>query len=564
MATAAVNSYADFEQLAGGIETLFGARGATSVEEYAQMVGQSVDDVKEEFDMLMEAQTLAMENANSAYKTAGLSANDYMETVTSLAASLKQSTENEVEAAKAADQAIIDMSDNANKMGTSMEAIQNAYQGFAKQNYTMLDNLKLGYGGTKTEMERLLADATKLSGIEYDIDNLADVYEAIHVIQTELGITGTTALEASTTIQGSTLAMKAAWDNLVVGIANDNADLDTLTDQFVDSAITTLENILPVAEVALNGSVALVTQLLTTIGPQVMDLAYNIVTNLLLGITERSSDVFNSGSDLLFELIWGITDKIPDLMSMMVDAIIALALAITEPNVLANIISAGIELIVSLVTGLIDAIPKLLEAAPKLIAQLVAGLIASLPQLSSAALSIIMKLASGLLESIGILLKFPKKLYEDFVTAFDNIDWGEIGLNMLRGLWRGIENGWSWLADSVRNLASNLFGVACEALGINSPSKKFKWIGEMCIEGIDEPFEDYNPYETLQNSMEANIGGLKATYASATAGMFGKGAMTYNQTVNVNQPVATPDELARTMRTESKFGLITGEVIPVG
>ncbi|MEI3212140.1 MAG: hypothetical protein V8S42_07400 [Lachnospiraceae bacterium] len=174
-----------------------------------------MSEVSDEFDSLMQAQSLALENANNAYATAGMSANEYMETITGFAAALKQSTSSEKEAAEAGNQAVIDMSDNANKMGTSMEAIQNAYQGFAKQNYTMLDNLKLGYGGTKSEMERLLADASELSGIEDNIDSLKDVYSAIHVIQDELGITGTTAKEAATTIEGSANSMRAAWNNFL-------------------------------------------------------------------------------------------------------------------------------------------------------------------------------------------------------------------------------------------------------------------------------------------------------------------------------------------------------------
>src|SRR5574344_992703 len=212
----AIEQYAEYEQLVGGVETLF---------------KQSSDTV--------------MGYAENAYKTAGLSANEYMSTVTSFSASLLQSLNNDTaKSAEVADMAITDMSDNANKMGTDMSMIQSAYQGFAKQNYTMLDNLKLGYGGTKTEMERLLADASKLSGVEYNIDNLNDVYEAIHVVQTELGVTGTTAKEASTTIQGSVNSMKSAWTNLVTGIADDNADFDALITNFVDSIMTMADNIL--------------------------------------------------------------------------------------------------------------------------------------------------------------------------------------------------------------------------------------------------------------------------------------------------------------------------------
>ena len=198
--SAAVNSFGEYEQLVGGVETLF---------------GESADEV--------------IKNADRAFQTAGMSANDYMQTVTSFSASLLQSVGGDTaEAAKIADMALIDMSDNANKMGTSMESIQNAYQGFAKQNYTMLDNLKLGYGGTKTEMERLLADAEKLTGVKYDISNLSDVYNAIHAIQENIGITGTTAEEAGSTIQGSLSSVQAAWSNVLVGMASDGANMDTL------------------------------------------------------------------------------------------------------------------------------------------------------------------------------------------------------------------------------------------------------------------------------------------------------------------------------------------------
>jgi hypothetical protein len=210
---------AGLQQSLGGIETLFGA-GGKSIEEYATSVGKTVDEVSAEYTQLMAAQQAVFDNAENAYKTAGLSSNAYMEMVTSFSASLIASLGGDTQkAAQVADMALIDMSDNANKMGTDMQAIQDAYQGFAKQNYTMLDNLKLGYGGTKTEMERLLADAQKLTGVEYDIDNLADVYTAIHAIQEELGITGTTATEASSTVTGSFNAMKAAAQNVLGNLA---------------------------------------------------------------------------------------------------------------------------------------------------------------------------------------------------------------------------------------------------------------------------------------------------------------------------------------------------------
>lgn len=338
LGTAAVKSYADYEQLVGGIETLFGADGS-SVEEYTDKVGKSVSDVQEEYNSLMEAQTLALDNANNAYKTAGLSANEYMETVTGFAASLKQSTANEVEAAEAANQAVIDMSDNANKMGTSMESIQNAYQGFAKQNYTMLDNLKLGYGGTKEEMQRLLEDAEKLTGIKYDINNLSDVYSAIHVIQTELGITGTTAKEASTTISGSLNAMKASWSNLVTGIADDSQDFDALVDNFVESAVTVAENLLPRVETAITG-----------IG------------------------------NLIEKLLPVIVDKIPEIIN----------------DVLPDLIQSGTNMISSLVTGVQQNLPQIMSAGGEILSTFSSGIIEVLPSLASTAYDIVMTILSGI------------------------------------------------------------------------------------------------------------------------------------------------------------------------
>lgn len=251
LAKEALEGYADYEQLVGGVETLFGA-GGQSLEEYAATVGKTVDEVRDEYNGMIRAQQAVLQNADKAYKTAGMSANDYMETVTSFSAALIQSLNGNTEAAaEKANQAIVDMSDNANKMGSSMESIQNAYQGFAKQNYTMLDNLKLGYGGTKEEMARLLADAQAISGIEYDISSYADIVDAIHVIQEEMGIAGTTAKEASSTITGSVDSAKSAWANLITGIADEGANLPVLVNNFVDSVITAAGNIVPRLQIIL-------------------------------------------------------------------------------------------------------------------------------------------------------------------------------------------------------------------------------------------------------------------------------------------------------------------------
>ena len=304
LGTAAISGFADYEQLVGGVETLFGASGQ-SLAEYADSVGKTVDEAVFEYAKLMEAQNTTLANANEAYKTAGMSANEYMETVTSFSAALISSLGGDTQAAaEKADQAIVDMSDNANKMGSSMESIQNAYQGFAKQNYTMLDNLKLGYGGTKEEMQRLLDDAEAISGIEYDISSYADVVDAIHVIQEEMGIAGTTAKEASTTISGSVSSMKASWKNLLVGVADGSQNLDTLIDNFVGSVETVAENVLPVAEQALLGIGDLVEELLPVIVDRIPEIINNVLPQLL-----------DSGMNMITTLLNGIQENLPEIVA---------------------------------------------------------------------------------------------------------------------------------------------------------------------------------------------------------------------------------------------------------
>lgn len=283
MTKQSIEAYSEYEQLVGGVETLFGEH-ARAVQTYA----------------------------NNAYKTAGLSANEYMETVTGFSASLLQSLENDTaQTARVADMAITDMSDNANKMGTSMSSLQSAYQGFAKQQYNMLDNLKLGYGGTKSEMQRLLSDASKLAGVKYDINNLSDVYQAIHVIQEELGITGTTAKEASETISGSAAAMKSAWQNLLVGIADDNADFDALVDRFVDSARTAGENFLPRVETILRG----IGKLAKKIAPQLARELPKITAEIL-------PDLISSAGELIGGLATAFAENAPAIVGALADALI--------------------------------------------------------------------------------------------------------------------------------------------------------------------------------------------------------------------------------------------------
>ena len=294
LVTASVKGYAEYEQLVGGVDTLF-----------------------------KESSQKLQEYANEAYKTAGLSANEYMNTVTSFSASLLQSLSGDTaKAADYANEALIDMSDNANKMGTSMESIQWAYQGFAKQNYTMLDNLKLGYGGTKEEMQRLLKDAQKLTGVKYDISNFADVTKAIHAIQTELGITGTTAKEASTTIEGSLKSVKSAWQNLLVGMANSDADFEKLIQNLVDTVVTAGKNLLPVIEQALNGVVQLINELfpviaekipeaITQILPKLVQAGANILQSLFNSIQQNIQIIAQSATQVLTTFVTFLIQNLP-------------------------------------------------------------------------------------------------------------------------------------------------------------------------------------------------------------------------------------------------------------
>lgn len=320
-----VGAFADYEQLTGGVETLFGA-GGRSVEEYAQSVGKSVSDIQGKYDSLMSAQNAVLENANKAYMTAGMSANEYMDTVTGFSASLISSLGGDTnKAADYANSALVDMSDNANKMGTDMESIKNAYQGFAKQNYTMLDNLKLGYGGTQEEMKRLLSDAEKLTGQRYDISSFADITQAIHAIQTQMDITGTTAKEASTTISGSWGSLKAAFQNVLVGLTTGGDMFDQSLDALINTAVTFGQNIIPAIKGALSGVGYLIEGLAPVIGetipPLINDLAptlansaVSLISSLVNGLTQNATQFSECLSNMIIVAVAGISTVVPQLL----------------------------------------------------------------------------------------------------------------------------------------------------------------------------------------------------------------------------------------------------------
>lgn len=467
MGKSAVSAYADYEQLVGGVETLFKDSAKTVIE-----------------------------NASKAYTTAGMSANEYMSTVTSFSASLLQSLGNDtVKASEKADMAITDMSDNANKMGTSMEMIQNAYQGFAKQNYTMLDNLKLGYGGTKEEMQRLLADAEKISGIKYDISSYADIVDAIHVVQNEMGITGTTAKEASSTISGSLSSMKGAWQNLLTGMGDDTQDFGALVDQFVSSVDTVGANLLPRIEIVLGGVVKLVQGL----APKIIEKIPELVSQLLPSIITASVSLIQAIVAIIPDLVNAIVAQIPAFVQGLVQIVTALVQALptiipalieaftstgTEmlgglttglrekiPEFLSNalpmlvdftaelsnniglLVDAGLDLIVGLCEGIIDSLPVLIANIPQIVINICSIINDNAPKLIVSAIHLIGQLILGIIQAIPTLIANVPKIIEAIVSVITAFNWLNLGKNVVNGI-----------TDGIKNLPKNLKGFAQNAV----------------------------------------------------------------------------------------------------
>lgn len=402
----AVEGYGEYEQLVGGVETLFDT-SAKKVQDYA----------------------------NSAYKTAGLSANQYMETVTSFSASLLQSMGNDTDAAaEKANLAITDMSDNANKMGTDMQSIQNAYQGFAKQNYTMLDNLKLGYGGTKEEMQRLIDDANALNAAQgnytnYTIESYADIVDAIHTVQTEMGITGTTAKEASTTVDGSINSMKSAWANFVVGLGNDNADIADLSAQLIESVGTVAENVLPVIE--------------------------TVLTNIADTVKEQ-------GPEMITKFVAYAIDKLPEVIALGLQMVLALVKGLAQN--LPQLVQGALNMIDTIAGVLHDALPDIIEVGKNIVKGLWEGIKAMASWLKDKVTDFMGGIVDGVKSVLGI--HSPSKVFAG------------IGENMALGLGQGFDRTMQSVGaniqdaiptptvDTVYNAAAGLVnGLAAQSTG---------------------------------------------------------------------------------------------------
>lgn len=466
----AINSYADYEQLVGGVETLY-KTSADKVQQYAA----------------------------DAYKTAGLSANEYMNTATTFAAALVSSLGGDTEqAAELANTAIGDMSDNANKMGTDMESIQNSYNGFSKQNYTMLDNLKLGYGGTKQEMQRLLDDANKLNAAQgnytkYSIDSYADVVSAIHDVQNAMGITGTTSKEASTTIQGSVNATKSAWSNLVTGIADDNANFGQLISNFVDSATTAASNILPRIEVALNGAAKLIESLvppimaelpslIETVLPQLAKSAVNIVQTLVTGISANAAQLIDSAIQIITVLGNGIYQMLP------------------------TVAQSALQIVLTLVSKLNENLPQMLDTAGQMLIAFVEGVSEHLPDIMLAAASIVETLLTYFIEHLPDIVEGAMQM----------------GDAVIDGIIDGISAAWDSLVSWFNGLWDNLFGNRSVNVDVNSSGTDGSHAGGL----------DYVPY----NNYVANLhrGEMVLTSAEATEYRKGNANAAGGMTVNID------------------------------
>ena len=412
-------------------------------------------------------------------------------------------------------------------MGTDMELIQNAYRGFAKSNYTMLDNLALGYGGTKEEMQRLLEDAEKISGIEYDISSYGDIVDAIHVVQTEMGITGTTAKEASTTISGSVSSMKSAWQNLVTGISDENANLEQLVGNFVDSAITAAGNIAPRIEQVLAGIGTVGEKIAPVIAdgisaavekaPEFLTAGANMLVSLGNALMEQSDLLIQNAFDLVLVLADGLIQGVDGLANSAMELVDKLAMWVEEySNVLAD---KAVTLITTLANAIIKNLPGLIVAAVRIIGSLATGLIENLPTLIKQVPTIIAELVNGFVEGLPDII--------------------DVGKQIVSGLWEGIKSMGSWLGDKVGGFFGDMVDGVKDFLGIHSPSRVFAGIGENMALGLGEGWDD--EYGRISKNIKSGLdfGTASVDFASSGLGLSSAGiinSMGYGRSGGMSVP----------------------------
>ena len=495
----AIKNYAEYEQLVGGVDTLF-KESSQRVQEYAA----------------------------NAFKTAGVSANTYMSTVTSFSASLLQSLGGDTQAAAdLANQALTDMSDNANKMGSDMQLIINTYQSLARGNYAMLDNLKLGFGGTKAEMERLIATAAELdSSVKANDMSFGNLVQAIHVVQTEMGITGTTALEAATTIQGSVNAMKAAWQNLLTGIADENANFEQLVSNFVDTVGIAADNILPRITIALQGAAQLITTILPPIFeqlpaivndilPEIANAAVQVVQTLIEGISQNQGQLVETAFSVIMTLVDGIISVLPQLVTtgtqLIANLVIGLAQALPE------LIPAAVDMVMQIVQGLVNNINLVINAALQLVQGLADGLIAALPVLIDATPEIITSLVVAIIENLPLIvsvgLEVIVALVNGILQALPNL--ANAAVDIVNGLIQGLVGAWPNLIANLSSLVNQIIDIVKSILGIHSPSTVFSAIGGNVADGFLEGFQ--NAWSAVKAWVSSAISSIVSAAQSAVA-----------------------------------------------
>ena len=531
----AIKNYAEYEQLVGGVETLF---------------GNSADRL--------------MGYAEKAYMTAGMSANQYMSIATSFSASLLQSLEGDTKAAADyADMAMQDMADNANKMGTSIDVIQQTYQSLARGNYMMLDNLKLGYGGTKAEMERLIADAAKLDdSVKANDMSFGNLVKAIHVVQDEMGITGTTMKEASETITGSLMMARAAWSNLVTGIADDNADFNQLIDNFVESAGIAAGNLLPRIEVALVGVGKLIEELfpiimdripsiITNTLPSILASAGNIVMTIVDGIIANASMIFETAIDIVITLANGIAKALPELVPAIVDLVLHIVETITDPSTLSALFDAALAIIIALAEGLIKSIPTLLQTAVKLVAGVVKGIGSALGSVVKAGGNLVNSFAKGInnkiSNAVGKAKNFASRVVSAIRSGIGNV--ASVGANLVVGLWNGVSNKIGWVTQKMASFGKQVIKSLKNFFGIHSPSTVMRdEIGRFLAEGVAVGFIENDPMAEIETSLNNGIRRID----TPSLGVYGGGGFSGSE-VSIIQNIYSQAQTAADLMQEAIY-----------
>lgn len=527
---ASLSEGAALEQSLGGVETLFKDSAATVIA-----------------------------NAEQAYQTAGMSANTYMEQVTSFSASLLQSLGGDTAAAASvADMAIRDMSDNANKFGTDIDSITNAYQGFAKQNYTMLDNLKLGYGGTKSEMERLLADAQELTGVKYDINNLSDVYNAVHAVQEELGVTGTTAKEASSTLTGSLNSMKAAFSNVLGNLAlgqeigpSLEALATTVSTFLVGNLVPMVTNIITALPGAL---MAFINALLPSNMGSIVSTAVSNFSNF---VTSSLPTMLSNGVQMISQFIQGFLEGLPEFLAAAGEMLNQLLAAIL--SALPSILSAGMQLIQNLASGIGSALPGVVEAAVNVVTNLLSTFTSHLPDLLAMGVSLIGQLIAGAISMIGDLVVAAIQLAKSLIDAWNETDWLALGKAVIDGIIQGIKNGVSSIITAAKEAAQKALDAAKEALGIHSPSRLFRReVGEMISKGMALGITDGIPMvqramSALTDTTAADLASTVSIGTSRRNGYGQQGGSAYGGGVSVVQNIYSRAQTAADLMQEARY-----------